>query len=190
MGLNPQFEFRIEGNTYTSVRATDAMQETSSSRGVAPTSFGLKYHFVDGAGASRPSVGAIVRLFPRSGSGDFKTARATGDVRLVADWDFLPAWSLNPNLGVGLFQDNTQGLYAAGLFAATLNYNPSKKLNFFIDTGLQTPEARHGKTAVEVDAGTAYLVSDNVQLDVSAGTSLTGTTTPRLFFSAGVSMRF
>lgn len=190
IGLDQRFEFRIEGNTYTSVRATDAMQETSDSHGIAPSSVGLKYHFIDGLGERQPSVGAIVRFFPRSGSGDFKTTRPTGDFRIVADWDFLPEWSLNPNVGVGLYEDDAHGLYTAGLFAATLNYNPSKKLNFFVDTGVQSPETRHGGTAAVIDAGTAYIVGQNIQLDLSAGTRVGGKTTPRLFLSAGISKRF
>jgi len=76
-----------------------------------------------------------------------------------------------------------QRLYAAGLFATTLSYNPSKQLNFFIDTGLQSPETKHGSTAVVVDLGTAYIVGQNVQLDFSAGSRVEGKTSPRLFLS-------
>ena len=190
IGLDKSFEFRIEGNTYTWMKSTDSKQGTTRTEGIAPASVGLKYHFVDSIGWQQPSVGAILRFFPRSGTRDFRTTRATGDFRIAADWDFLPQWSLNPNVGVGIYESDAQRLYTAGLLAATLNYNPSKSLNFFIDTGLQSPETKHGRTAVVVDFGTAYVIGRDVQLDFSAGSRVAGKTPPRLFLSAGVSKRF
>jgi hypothetical protein len=190
LGLDEHFEFRIESNTYTRMTGTDPTQSTVRAEGIAPASVGLKYHFIDSLGWQQPSVGAIVRVFPRSGTRSFKTTRTTGDFRLVADWDFLPQWSLNPNVGVAFYESDASRLYAAGLFAATLNYNLSKRLNFFIDTGLQSPETRHGRNAVIVDFGMAYLIGRDVQLDVSAGSRVAGETPPRLFLSAGLSKRF
>ncbi len=190
LGLDKRFEFRVESNAYTWMKVTNATQGTMRTEGIAPASVGLKYHFIDAVDEKLPSVGAILRYFPRSGTRDFKTTQATGDFRLVADWDFLPEWSLNPNVGVGIYQDDAQHLYTAGLFATTLSYNPSKKLNFFIDTGLQSPETKHGRTAVVVDLGTAYIVGQNIQLDFSAGSRVEGKTPPRLFLSAGISKRF
>ncbi|MGH2958816.1 MAG: transporter [Solirubrobacterales bacterium] len=187
MGLDNNFELRIESNTYTRMTDTDSTQRAE---GVAPASLGFKYHFIDSLGWKHPAVGAIVRFFPRSGTGNFKTTRATGDFRIVADWDFLPQWSLNPNVGVALYESEDSRLYAAGLFAATLNYNPSKNVNFFIDTGLQSPETKHGQAAVLVDFGAAYVIGRDVQLDFSAGSRVAGKTPPRLFLSAGISKRF
>lgn len=189
-GLNQDFELRIEGNTYTRVKATDLTGEPAKSQGVAPTSIGLKYHFIDALGPQQPSVGAIVRFFPRSGTGSFRTTRATGDFRIAADWDFLPQWSFNPNIGLALYEDDGGRHYLAGLLAATLTYTRSKSLSFFIDTGLQAPETRHGRAALVVDVGTAYLIGKDLQLDFSAGSRIAGNTPPRLFLSAGVSRRF
>lgn len=190
MGLNENFEFRVESNTYTRMTGSDSMQGTARAEGVAPASVGLKYHFIEAVGSQQPSVGAIVRLFPRSGSRNLRTTRVTGDFRIVADWDFLPEWSLNPNIGFGFYESDGRRPYAAGLFAATLAYNPSKSLSFFIDTGLQSPETRHGRSAVIVDFGMAYLIGRDVQLDFSAGSRVSGETPPRLFLSAGISMRY
>lgn len=190
IGLDQNFEFRIESNTYTRMKATDSTLGTTSAEGIAPTSVGLKYHFIDSLGWLQPSVGAIVRFFPQSGTRSFRTIRATGDFRIAADWDFLPHWSLNPNVGVALYEDDSRRHYTAGLLAATLSYNPSKSLNFFIDTGLQSPETKNGRVAVVVDFGTAYLIGPDVQLDFSAGSRVAGKTPPRLFLSAGVSKRF
>lgn len=189
-GFHKNFEFRVEGNTYIMMKAYDPAQGTTRNEGTAPTSIGVKYHIVDSEGVQRPSVGAILRVFPPSGSRSLRTAHATGDFRLAADWDFAPQWSLNPNVGVAAYEDDTQRPYTAGLLAATLNFNPSKVLNFFIDTGIQFPEAKRGRASIILDIGAAYVIGQDTQLDFSVGSRAAGTTPPRLFLSAGISMRF
>ena len=188
-GLDKNLEVRIEGDTYTWMKESDAVQGVTRSEGIGPTSIGLKYHFVDAIGAQRPSVGAIVRFFPRSGTGSFRTAHATGDFRIAADWDLSPQWSLNPNLGVGIYEDDAQRSYTARLAAVTLSYNPNRNLNLFVDTGIEYPEMKHGRTAATIDIGAAYVIGRDVQLDFSVGSRAAGTTPPRLFLSAGISRR-
>lgn len=190
MGLNENIEFRSESNTYTRTTETDSTHMTARAEGIAPVSVGFKVHFIDADGQQQPSVGVIARVFPRSGTREFQSTRATGDFRLVADWDFLPEWSLNPNIGVALYEGSDRRQYAAGLFAATLTYNPSKSLSFFADVGLQSPEARHGRSAVMVDVGMAYLIGRDIQIDISAGSRVAGETPPRPFLAAGLSKRF
>ena len=189
-GLSEKLEVRVEGNGYTWEKQIDPAQGTTYSRGFAPTSIGLKYNFVDAEGSKTPSVGAIVRVFPPSGTGEFRNTRTTGDFRLAADWEFADKWSLNPNVGVGVFQDNASRTYTAGLFAATLDFNPSKVVNFFVDTGVQTPEEKNGKTSIIVDAGAAFIIGHDIQLDLSVGTGVAGSTPPHPFVAAGFSKRF
>lgn len=189
-GFSKNWEVRVEGNTYTWNKHVDPEQVTTRSHGMAPTSIGLKYNFLDAVGTKQPSVGAIVRVFPRSGSGDFRSTRTTGDFRLAADWNFAEKWSLNPNVGVGIYEDGSARKYTAGLAAMTLNYNASKIVNFFLDTGIQTPEEKAGKTSIIVDAGGAYIIGHDIQLDLSAGTAIAGVTGPHPFVAAGFSKRF
>lgn len=189
-GLSPDWELRIEGNGYVFTKTQDPVLGDVKNNGMAPTSIGLKYHILDSEGPQRPSVGAILRVFPPSGSASFHSDRTTGDFRLAADWDFAPNWSLNPNIGVAVYEGDDNKQYTAGLFATTLSYNPSKILSLFVDAGAQTPEAPHGRTAVTYDVGVAYIVGHDIQLDISAGTGAAGATPPRPFLSAGVSKRF
>ena len=158
--------------------------------GLAPTSVGLKYNFCEAVGSKRPSVGAIIRISPPSGSGQYRNEKTTGDFRIAADWNFANRWSLNPNLGIAVYQDDSARVYESGLMAATLNFNPSKKLNFFADTGIQTPEQKYGKTSVIFDAGSAYIVGHNTQLDISLGTGASGSTPPHPFIVGGITRRF
>lgn len=190
LGLNKDWELRIETTgAYIWDRASDPASGVTKSQGADPVSLGVKYHFQDTAGLSQPSLGVILRVFAPSGSGPFKTAHTTADLRLAADWDIAPKWSLNPNLGVAIYESGGR-TYEAGLFATTLNYNPSPILNVFIDTGVQSPEIKGGRTSVIYDAGIAYIVGHDIQLDASVGTGAAGSTPPHPFVSVGISKRY
>lgn len=189
-GVRENLEIRIEGNTYTWTKTNDPALGVGRSDGMAPTSVGVKYKFMESNGAGQPAIATIVRFFPPSGSGDFRSPRSTGDVRVAADWNLSPQWSLNPNIGLGFYRDDSQRPYTAGLLAVTLGYNASKSLSFFIDAGMQSPEMKHGRAAVLLDLGTAYLIGRDLQLDFSAGARAAGSTPPRFFLSAGISRRY
>ena len=188
IGFDTKWEARIEGNTFTRTRTFDPTA-TDSVSGFAPLSLGLKYHFQDSKGARHPSLGTIFRVFPAWGSSDFRTHHVTGDLRLVADWDFAPKFSLNPNVGVARYEDGQEKTFVAGLYAVTLNYLPSKKLNPFVDLGAVSPEESKGRSSVILDTGVAYIVGRNIQLDASIGKGVHGRTPPHPFISAGISFR-
>lgn len=190
LGLSKNWELRVETTgAYIRDRVSDPASGVTNSQGADPVSLGVKYHFQDSAGLSQPSLGVILRVFAPSGSGSFKTSHATADLRLAADWDITPKWSLNPNVGVAIYESAGR-TYEAGLFATTLNYNPSPILNFFVDTGIQSPETKHGRTSMIFDGGIAYIVGHDIQLDFSVGTGAAGSTPPHPFVAAGISKRF
>ena len=190
-GINSQFEVRVEGNTFTRVSTFVSGDPINRTSGFAPTSLGFKYQFYNSE-EHQLSFGTIVRVFPTWGSDEFRTQHATGDIRLAADWTFAPRLklSLNPNVGMARYEDDEGKLFTAGLFATTLNYLPTKKLNPFVDLGIQAPETRGGQTAAILDGGLAYIVGQNLQLDASIGTRVHGETGPRPFLAFGVSWRW
>jgi hypothetical protein len=100
MGIGEQWEARIEGNTYTRENISDPSNGNTRNEGFAPTSLGIKYQFQGFDSSVQPSLATIVRIFPSFGSGEFPSTHITGDIRLAADWDLSPTWSLNPNLGL------------------------------------------------------------------------------------------
>jgi hypothetical protein len=191
VGLGKRFEARVEGNTFTRVSEIDPLIATTHTDGFAPISVGFKFQIEESKGVRHPSLGTIVRVFPDSGTGDFHTQHATGDVRLAADWDFAPCLklSLNPNVGIGRYEDGQGKTFAAALVAVTLNYQPTKKLNPFADMGVQSPEESDGASSVIFDTGVAYIVGRNVQLDASIGTGAHGHTPPHPFVGFGISFR-
>lgn len=190
-GLASHWEARIEGNTFTRVATFDQGNMTNQTSGFAPTSIGLKYQFYNSGGDHEVTLGTIIRVFPRWASRDFRTQHTTGDIRLAADWNFAPRYklSLNPNIGVARYENDQGRRFTAGLFAVTLNYLPTKKLNPFIDVGVQSPEISEGQSSAIVDGGLAYVIERNLALDASVGTRVHGITGPRPFLAFGISWR-
>lgn len=185
-GVDSHWEARVEGNTFTRVTASDS---TESTNGFAPLSLGFKYHIYKSKSCHQFSLGTIGRVFPTWGSKEFRMQHTTGDIRLAADWDFAPKLSLNPNIGTGRYEDDQGQTFTAGLFAMTLNYLPKKRLNPFVDVGVQTPEVKHGQTGVILDGGMALIIGQNLQIDAEVGTRVHGDTGPHPFLSFGISWR-
>jgi outer membrane putative beta-barrel porin/alpha-amylase len=185
-GVNDHGEVRIEGNTFTRVSTSDSTELTS---GFAPLSLGFKYQIYESKSCRQFSLGTIGRVFPTWGSKDFRTQHTTGDIRLAADWDFAPKLSLNPNVGIARYEDDQGRSFTAGLFAITLNYLPKKRLNPFVDVGVQAPEAKYGPAAAILDGGVALIIGQNLQVDAEAGTRVHGDTGPHPFLSVGISWR-
>lgn len=186
-GLGERWEARLESDVYAWMRIDSASGERAQA--VAPASLGFKYRFHDGDGGN-PSVGAIVRVSPPSGTKSLRTQRTTGDLRLAADWELTPRWSLNPNAGVAIEEDDDGRRFSALVLAATLAYRPSSRLELFVDTAVQRPEFRGAGSAIVHDAGLAYRIGRNVQVDFSLGRGGAGATAPRRFVAAGISLRF
>jgi hypothetical protein len=152
-------------------------------------SLGFKYHIYNSKGCHQFSLGTIGRVFPTWGSKEFRAQHTTGDIRLAGDWDFAPKLSLNPNIGVGRYEDDQGQPFTAGLLATTVNYLPAKRFNPFVDVGVQFPEAKHGPASAILDSGVALIIGQNLQLDASIGTRVHGKTGPHPFLAFGISWR-
>src|SRR5262249_39833487 len=137
------------------------------------------------------SLGTIVRVFPAWGTKEFRPQHTTGDIRLAADWNFAPRLklSLNPNIGIARYEDDSGNLFTAGLFAITLGYSPTKKLNPFIDIGVVSPEATAARSSAILDGGLAYTIGRNLAVDATVGTRVHGITAPRPLLEFGISWR-
>ena len=190
-GIDSHWEVRLEGNTFTRVTTFESANAIDQVSGFAPVSLGFKYHIYQSNNEHQLSLGTIVRVFPAWGSKEFHPQHTTGDVRLAADWNFAPSLklSLNPNIGVGRYEDDQGRPFTAALFAVTLNCLPTKKLNPFIDLGTQAPEEKNGHTSAILDGGMAYIIGRNLQIDGEIGTRVHGNTGPQPFLAFGISWR-
>lgn len=182
-GLTDALELRAETDGYQ--RATAPFAEAA--KGWAPLSAGFKYRLRE-EGRGGPAMSVIGRVFPSSGSGDFKSTRTTGDLVLTADQTFAERWTINPNVGIAW--QEAEGRYTAALAALTIQYSFRPTLGVFVDGAWQRPEAPSAGSAAILDLGGAWVVGRDAQLDVSVGWGVGGETVANWFWSAGVSRRF
>jgi len=189
VGLSPRVEARLESNTYNHEHVSAPDGATATNTGFSPLYLGAKIVLYDPAQTGPLQVATIVRVAPPSGSGEFRADRTTGDVRLVADWQFTPTLSLNPNVGYGSYEasDGTRLSDVTG--AVTLSWLPTPRWNPFVDVAYQSREDAGGTWAAVADAGVAYVIGCDVQLDVSAGQNVHGVTAPKPFVAVGISVR-
>jgi Putative MetA-pathway of phenol degradation len=180
-GLTDSLEVRMESSGYQRTTSPD-----STSSGWAPASIGLKAHVSQPS--ERTSIGIIARLFVPSGSGEFRSRTATGDLRLAADLALSERWSVNPNAGVAF--NDSDGRFTSALAALTLQFNVTKTISAFADGGFQAPEQRRGSSSLLLDDGVAWVIGRNTQLDASIGWGAHGHTVPDVFWSAGLSRRW
>jgi hypothetical protein len=171
-GFSDRFEGRIESDTFQRQRTGGR-----TLRGWNPISLGFKYHVID---QHEMSIGVLGSWFPPSGSGEFRSDRSTGDLRLAVDLQLGDRWLITPNLGVQ--RDETSATSGTG--AMTLQYNITTKGNVFVDGGVQ----RGGE--VLLDAGIAWILGMNTQIDASVGRGAHGSKAINVFWAAGISRRF
>jgi len=191
MGLDSRWEARLETNGYSRSRAFSPGDGVTRSSGYSALAPGAKYRIRDaGEGLLEPSLGAIFHLNVPSGSGGFQAEKLTGDLKLAADWELAPKWSLGVNAGLFLDEDDRGEAFSGALLTGSLGREITDRLRGFVELAYQGPESGHGGTGLIFDGGFAFLVNPDVQLDLALGTGLSGAATPDLFWTLGLSMRF
>jgi hypothetical protein len=168
-GLSDRLELRVE---------SDVAGRTSGTTELAPIAAGFKLRLTGGA----IPLSLIASVQPPSGGGAFRTTDFESEARLVSDIDLGNDFSLTPNLGVSL----AEGGPATAIFAMTLEKELGRALPF-VDFETSSGD---GDTSLIADAGVAWIVRPDTQLDVSAGFDLAGNAYPDWFISAGYSRRF
>lgn len=165
-GLTNRLELRLESDV------------VSNDGDVAPLAAGFKLSLRDGA----IPLSLIASVQPPSGGGSLRSDAFEGEARLTSEIELAEGLSLTPNAGVSI----AEGGDAAAIFAATLEREMGNALPF-ID--FETTR-RGGDTSMIADAGIAWVVRPDTQLDLSVGVNVLGDQYPRWFVSAGYSRRF
>ncbi len=190
IGLGESWELRFETDGQMRSRETDGAS-TSRTRGWSDLSAGLKWHVGDGDEATgTPSMGWLFHVDGNTGSRAYRGQGLRPSLRFVAEWE-LPA-GLSFGVMPGIYLDrNEQGQrFTGGILAATLGKSLTEKLRGFIElAGQQLTSARNGGRLVTFDAGLAYLLSNDLQVDLAFSRGLTRTS-PDLSWTTGISMRY
>lgn len=190
IGVNDTWELRLETDGRLRSTVDDTAGRTRDS-GYADVALGFKWHMQDGDEATgRPGIAWLVHIDVDSGSAPFRGQGLRPSVRMVAEWE-LPN-DIAVGVMPGLFADrNTDGKrFVGGILAAVASKSLTERLRGFAEVAAsQLASTRNGGNVVTFDAGLAYLLTKDMQLDVAVARGLTKST-PDFAWTVGWSARF
>lgn len=191
IGLAENTELRIESDGRKVIHEVDmASGERTTTAGYADTSVGFKWHVREQQGAL-PSLALLGELDLPTGSRALRGRGARPAVYLPAEWELGQGWNVEfmPGAGIDSDEDHGGARYGYGFLAASLSREIGERLQGFVELAApQIARAAHGGTQVAVDAGVAYLLTKNCQLDAWVIHGL-NRRTPDLGIGFGVSVR-
>ncbi len=153
----------------------------SKVNGMSPTTLGTKIHLLN-ENDGLPQISIIGQITLPNGSGFFQAKKATQELRFNFQNTLSDRLSLGYNLGVAWDNDGLVSLYTA-----VLGISFSDNLTFFLEPyGFLAKDTPHDS---RFNTGLIYVVSDNFQLDISAGNGLTKRA-PDYFVSFGAAVLF
>jgi hypothetical protein len=167
IGIAEQFELRVESDGYTRLRADGAAPVRAS--GMADTALGIKWHMQDGDDDDWvPSVAWLLHADFATGARTFRGQGVRPSLRMVAEWELPQGWSVGAMPGVFGDRNEAGQRYTAGLLALVLGKDFTEQWRGFVELSAdQLAPARHGGNVTSWDAGVAYVLNKDVQLDFS-----------------------
>ncbi len=182
IGLLPAMELRL-GAEYRSLRvAAPSSGAATAASGIASVSAGAKIAITPEQGAI-PETALLLTLALPYGSGNFRPAAVAPSFLLAMRSSPGGPFNLYYNLG-GSWDGSSgagTGLYTLAL-SATIAGDLSAFAELYGSLGSGLPPAH------AADAGIAYPLSPNLQLDLSGGAGITQPA-PEYFINAGISLR-
>ncbi|WP_045736966.1 transporter [Xanthomonas sp. MUS 060] len=157
--------------------------------GLSDISLGLKHHLA-GTDADNVSLAWLLHVDLPSGTRKLRGSSARPSLRLVAEWTLSDSISVGAMPGVIREEDEHGHQYTAGIFGVVLGKAWNERYRSFVE--LAFPQIAHsddGGTVAMLDVGSAWLVTQDVQLDLLYSHGLNDRS-PDHTLSAGVSFRF
>lgn len=169
------------------LRITSALKTTNEENhtyGIEPVWIGAKYHILDHKGAAIPDVGILARVsIPWMADNAYQEDKYSPELRLLAQHELSKSSHLGYNLGIHWLPDALQPEY---VYTITADHSITQKFKLFIEVyGLTVPEHHADNSA---DAGILFLVTENLQLDLMAGTGIMHSPSKK-FAEIGLSFR-
>ena len=184
LGISPNWELRLESDGW--MRAS---VDGDHGTGLADVAIGAKYH-VAGSEDRGPSLGWLVHADLPSGAAGFRGHGVRPSLRFVAEWELEGGYSLGLMPGLAYQSDDTGRRYTAGIFGVVVGKSWNDRFRTFAELALpQIASGADGGTVATLDLGGAWLVNDDVQLDLAYSGGL-NRYTPDHALTLGVSVRF
>lgn len=190
VGVADDWELRLETDGRLRLRSESAGL-TTRERGWSDLAVGVKWHQRDGdEEKGTPGLGWLLHLDVDSGSGPFRGQGVRPSLRMVAEWEFAGGWSLGVMPGLYRDRDDQGRHYTGGILAAVLGKSLGEGLRGFVEvSGQQLAPQRNGGNVITVDAGLAWLLTRDLQLDVAMSRGV-NRNAPDLGWTVGMSARF
>ena len=181
-GILDNLELRLGWDFVEGVTRLNGNKLDNVISGLSPLLLGMKLDIAEEDGCM-PEIALLGHVHPIfSASEDYRPETTGVDFRLALSHTLSEKSSLGYNIGAEWKNDSSE---ANGIYSISYGYSVSEKLGTFAELYGDFPE---DSTANHYwDAGLTFLVSNNVQLDATVGTSLTEG--QDLLVSGGVSFR-
>jgi hypothetical protein len=177
IGLAKHFELRL-----IQEELNDRYEGKTVAKGAGPLAVGTKIAMLEEKGIF-PQIALNAHLKFRTGSKDYKPLHVTPDFRFLFAHTLSKRFSLSYNLGA---EWNGRDATTTGIYTLALGIGLTDRLSCFIESYGFFPE--HQVADHRADAGLTFLLTHNLQLDVSGGIGL-NEVAPDNFISAGISWR-
>ncbi len=184
MGVSEQWELRLETDGWL---RTGGLAERAS--GMADLSVGAKYHVTDTDDAG-PSLAWLIHADLPTGKDAFRGHGTRPSLRLVAEWELPQDYSLGLMPGVIRDSNESGDRYTAGIFGLVVGKAWNDRVRSFAEVAMpQIAGGRNGGTVAVLDLGSAWLLSNDVQVDVAYSAGLNDNA-PDHALTVGLSARF
>ena len=191
-GITEVFELHVETGGF----AYDVLDTSGQPReyvdGSEDLEFGFKYRLVQGFDNEQPwlpSVGLLGAVESPTGTHVHRSPGLTPTVVFALDWELTADLALGVNVGASVPHDEDEHRLVQGLFAAAMWYGVTDRLGVYGEIFGDVPDADRSQTMVAVDGGGAFLITPDVQVDVSVSVGLTRVA-ENLGCGLGLSLRF
>ncbi|MGN6389134.1 MAG: transporter [Burkholderiaceae bacterium] len=189
IGTGDRWEVLVETDGRVIAHGHDETGRGTTEAGYADTAVGAKWVMRDQAGLI-PAVGWIGELALDTGSDAFRGNGVRPSLRMVTEWKLPHDFSVGMMPGLVLDRDERGGHFASGLFGIVLNRSFGERLKTFVEFAApQIARADNGGTQLSYDAGVAWLLSRDWQIDTALFKGANDNT-PDLTWTVGLSGRF
>ncbi len=189
-GIMEEVEARLETDLFSHLSQETALGERNTT-GYSPLTFGLKAHLLKASGSFLgPETSVLLNVGTPTGSSDFASDDVTGDIKLLFDWEPAEDWSVGANVGMAYDVDDNDDGFLSGIATVALGHAWTDNFGTFWELAYQGPASSEDDHDLIFDTGVTYLLNPNAQVDFAVGTGLAGDTTPDVFVTAGISLRF
>jgi Putative MetA-pathway of phenol degradation len=180
IGTLNKFEIRIGGDYLHRTSESDQIKTEAS--GLNNFLAGFKFQFTDEE-SNGQDLGMLLQFYLPVGSESFKPKNVEPEILLAYGKSLLQIFSLSANIGShwNSYNENLIFLYSV---SAGISIN-SKWDSFFEFYG---DVSKDSKTSISFDFGLSYLLLNNLQFDISAGTESLSEFDD-LFIGSGISIR-